>query len=209
LAHTSRELKWMTKRALRGAAGLVANSQNTRTLLTRDWGVPAERVHVLHPGVDTTKFVPAEQIVEVRKRLGWENRRVILTVGALQKRKGQDTLIQALPLLLKKFPELLYSIAGEGWERAYLDQLVSEHNLHSWVQFRGTPNDRELLDCYQQCQLFALPNRQVGWDFEGFGIVLLEAQACGQPLLTGDSGGTIETLNPGSTGVVVDCTQPE
>jgi phosphatidylinositol alpha-1,6-mannosyltransferase len=67
------------------------------------------------------------------------------------------------------------------------------------------PADEELVTCYQQCDLFALPNRQVGWDIEGFGIVLLEAQACGKPVVTGSSGGTSEAIGPDETGVVVPC----
>jgi phosphatidylinositol alpha-1,6-mannosyltransferase len=65
------------------------------------------------------------------------------------------------------------------------------------------------VECYQQCDLFALPNRQVGWDFEGFGIVLLEAQACGKPVIAGRSGGTAETMVPSSTGELVPCETPE
>jgi phosphatidylinositol alpha-1,6-mannosyltransferase len=209
LARTSFELAWLTRRALRGAAGIVANSDHTRGLLTRDWGVPFERIHVLHPGVDASAFVPAIPSQEVRERLGWAGRRVVLTVGALQQRKGQDNLIRALPTLLKRFPDLLYAVAGEGWERPYLEKLVSELGLSKAVQFRGVPGDEELIQCYQQCDLFALPNRRVGWDFEGFGIVLLEAQACGRAVLAGESGGTAETLLPNETGFIADCATPE
>ncbi len=82
LARTSAELGWLTRRALRGAAGIIANSQHTRGLLVRDWGVKPERIHVLHPGVDAHAFVPAEPDPAVRAKLGWTDRRVILTVGA-------------------------------------------------------------------------------------------------------------------------------
>ena len=61
------------------------------------------------------------------------------------------------------------------------------------------------MQCYQQCDLFVLPNRQVGRDIEGFGMVLLEAQACGKPVIAGASGGTAETMQPGETGYVVCC----
>jgi phosphatidylinositol alpha-1,6-mannosyltransferase len=71
------------------------------------------------------------------------------------------------------------------------------------------PSDEELIECYQQCDLFALPNRQVGWDFEGFGIVLLEAQACGKPAIAGSSGGTAEAIAPSRTGELVSCETPD
>jgi phosphatidyl-myo-inositol dimannoside synthase len=209
LAGTSRELTRLTRKVLEKSAGVVANSRHTKDILMRTWGVDERHVTVMHPGVDTTKFTPAAANAAVRERLGWSNRRVILTVGALQKRKGQDMLIRALPAIRAKCPDVLYAIAGEGWERAYLEQLVAAHGVSDAVQFRGVPADEELVECYQQCDLFVLPNRQVGWDFEGFGIVLLEAQACGKPVIAGRSGGTAEAMDPSSTGELVSCDAPE
>jgi len=209
LAGTSKELTRLTRRVLRESAGVVANSRHTRDILMRTWELPEHHITVMHPGVDTLKFTPAPGSSVVRERLGWTNRRVILTVGALQKRKGQDMLIRALPAIRAKCPDVLYAIAGEGWERPYLEGLVAEHGVSDAVQFRGVPTDAELVDCYQQCDLFALPNRQVGWDFEGFGIVLLEAQACGKPVIAGRSGGTVEAMDPSSTGELVDCDTPD
>jgi phosphatidylinositol alpha-1,6-mannosyltransferase len=100
-------------------------------------------------------------------------------------------------------------MAGEGWERPYLDALVEEHQVRDLVQFLGVLGDEELVACYQQCDLFALPNRQVEWDLEGFGIVLLEAQACGKPVIAGLSGGTADALQPGMTGEMIACESPE
>jgi len=209
LAGTSRELARLTRGVLRASAGVFANSRHTRDMLVNSWAVPEQRVTVMHPGVDTSKFSPAPESSIVRERLGWSQRRVILTVGALQKRKGQDMLIRALPAIRASCPDVLYAIAGEGWERPYLDQLVAEHGVSDAVQFRGSPTDIELVECYQQCDLFALPNRQVGWDFEGFGMVLLEAQACGKPVIAGRSGGTAEAMAPSSTGELVSCDAPD
>lgn len=209
LPRQSREIRWLTERALFGARAIVANSKHTQGMLVRDWKVPAKRIHVWHPGVDTTRFVPGVPSDEVRGKLGWQGRTVVLTVGALQKRKGQDMMLRALPAIRQEIPNVLYAIAGEGWEKPYLEGLVQEYGLQDCVQMRGIPDDEELIQCYQQCDLFALPNRQVGWDFEGFGIVLLEAQACARPVLAGASGGTAETMIPGETGKVVPCDAPE
>jgi phosphatidylinositol alpha-1,6-mannosyltransferase len=118
-------------------------------------------------------------------------------------------MIRALPAIRRRCPDVLYAVVGEGWEQSYLDQLVREHGVSDLVQFLGVPGDAELIECYQQCDVFALPNRQVGWDFEGFGIVLLEAQACGKPVITGLSGGTSETLVPTETGELVECDTPD
>src|SRR4051812_34558239 len=114
-------------------------------------------------------------------------------------------MIRSIPEVLKRVPNLLYSVVGEGWERRYLQGLVAELGVENAVQFRGVPEDRELVYCYQQCDLFVLANRQVGWDFEGFGIVLLEAQACGKPVVTGRSGGTTEAVSVHRSGLSIDC----
>lgn len=208
LARGSRELTWLTSLAFRGAEHLLANSGHTRHILVSDWAAPPAKVRVMHPGVDTDRFVPAPRSQAARATLGWADRPVILTVGALQRRKGQDTMIRALPPLLAELPDLLYVIAGEGWERGYLEALARDLGVADHVQFRGAADEGELVSCYQQCDLFALPNRQVGWDFEGFGMVLLEAQACARPVIAGASGGTAEALDAPRTGLVVACESP-
>jgi phosphatidyl-myo-inositol dimannoside synthase len=208
LAAGSRELRWLAGRALKGAAFLVANSRNTVRLLCDGWGLPAERVRLLHPGVDTTRFVPAERDPAVRARLGWGERPVVLTVGRLQKRKGHDRMIQALRTVRHAVPDVLYAVAGDGEERPTLEGLVREAGLSDHVAFLGEVTDDDLIRCYQQCDLFVLPNRQVGQDIEGFGMVLLEAQSCGKPVVAGASGGTAETMDIPATGQVVNCDGP-
>lgn len=206
MAATSREYRWMVQRVLRGARLVIANSQNTAAILTEDWHLPASQVEVLYPGVDLQRFCPAPRDEAFRAQLGWSGRQVILTVGRLQLRKGHDRLIAALAQVRQQHPQVLYAICGDGEERPTLERLIAEHQLQEHVQLLGEVADDRLRQCYQQCDLFALPNRAVGQDIEGFGMVLLEAQACGKPVLAGDSGGTRETLQPGVTGWIADCT---
>src|SRR5207237_3977844 len=104
---TSREQRFLAGQVLRRAAVVLANSRHTERILRDDWGLPAGRVRVLHPGVDTGRFVPAARDERVRARLGWGGRRVVLTVGRLQKRKGQDMLIRALPAVRHAVPDVL------------------------------------------------------------------------------------------------------
>jgi phosphatidylinositol alpha-1,6-mannosyltransferase len=133
---------------------------------------------------------------------------VVLTVGRLQERKGHDVFIRALPQVRQAIPDILYVIVGDGAERQRLEALVDEHGVRPQVQFRGEPVDEELIRCYQQCDLFVLPNREVGGDFEGFGMVLVEAQACGKPVIAGASGGTRETMRVPETGLIIPCEEP-
>ena len=193
-AATSRELSWLVRRVLRGAELVIANSRNTARLLRETWNLPEPRVELLHPGVDTSRFVPADRDAVVRRELGWADRPVVLTVGRLQQRKGHDRMIQALARLKQVLPTILYVIVGDGEERRTLQELAAATCVEQHVQFLGEVDDDQLVRCYQQCDLFILPNRQVGADIEGFGMVLLEAQACGKPVVAGTSGGTTETM---------------
>lgn len=209
LANTSQELRWLTRRVASGAKSIVANTHHTKEIVVDTYGAPESRVRVLHPGVDASVFKPAPPDALVRQQLGWTDRRVVLTVGTLLLRKGQDMMIRALPEIKRRCPDVLYVIVGDGPDRARIEGLVAEHKVADLVQFRKITGDDELIRCYQQCDLFALPNRRVDWDIEGFGIVLLEAQSCGKPVLTGSSGGTAETLEPGRTGEIVSCDAPD
>ena len=87
--------------------------------------------------------------------------------------------------------------------------MIEELQLQEHVQLLGELQDGPLIECYQQCDLFVLPNREVEGDIEGFGMVLVEAQACGKPVVAGSSGGTAETMAVGDSGRVIDCTKPE
>ncbi|WP_020408726.1 glycosyltransferase family 4 protein [Hahella ganghwensis] len=208
-AATSRELTWIVHRALAGAEKLVCNSKNTADIVLNTWQAEPNKTHVVHPGVDANYFVPAETDLAVRERLGWGERPVIITVGRLQLRKGQDMLIRSLPEIKARFPDVLYAVIGEGEEKPNLVKLAQELGVAENVAMMSELSDEQMLQCYQQCDLFVLPNRTIGCDIEGFGMVLVEAQACAKPVIAGDSGGTAETMVIGKSGFVVDCTRPE
>ena len=208
-ASTSRELTWMAHRILGNADFLVANSQNSANLLIENWNVDAARVRVLHPGVDSSRFFPADRDESIREAFGWKDRTVVLTVGRLQKRKGHDVMISALPTIREAVPDILFAVIGDGDERSNIERLIVEHGVADQVQLLGEVDDETMISCYQQCDLFALANRQVGRDIEGFGMVLVEAQSCGRPVLAGASGGTRETMRIGETGIIVPCEEPQ
>ena len=208
VAAQSRELTWMTRRVLHGARQVIVNSRNTARIVEQAVALPAERVHVLHPGVDVEKFTPAPRDAAIRAELGWGDRPVVLTVGRLQKRKGHDQLIRALPQIRATVPDVLYAIVGDGEQRAQLEREVDDLGLQEAVRFHGDLGDEALVRVYQQCDLFVLPNREVAGDIEGFGMVLLEAQACGRPVIAGASVGTAETMRVGATGRIVPCETP-
>jgi phosphatidylinositol alpha-1,6-mannosyltransferase len=208
-AATSRELSWIVKKALTHADKLICNSQNTANILLNSWHTDPQKTFIVNPGVDTQVFVPAEPNESIKTQLGWEQRPVILTVGRLQERKGHDMLIRSLPAVIKQHPNVLYAIIGDGENKAALQELVGSLQLGDNVLFMSELSDQQMIQCYQQCNLFILPNRSVGRDIEGFGMVLVEAQACAKPVIAGDSGGTAETMLLNETGFIVDCTSAE
>lgn len=206
---SSRQLRLMTKLVLKNVDRVIANSHNSARIVRDQWGVPAERVQLLHPGCDTNYFVPVPKSREIRDQLGWGGRPVIVTAGRLQKRKGQDMVIRALSTIRQAIPDVLFAIIGDGEEREPLKALTIAEGQQDHVLFMGKVSDEVLKQSYQQADLFVLANRQVGTDIEGFGMVLLEAQACGTPVVAGASGGTAETMHQGETGYVVPCDEPD
>nr|WP_282450890.1 glycosyltransferase family 4 protein [Marinobacter bryozoorum] len=202
----SRELTWLTRQVMRHAEQIICNSENSRRILEQKWQLPKDKILVMTPGVDVDRFAPDHNAPRPES---WGDRPVILTVGRLQKRKGQDMMIRALPALREKWPDILYAIIGGGKEWESLHQLARELDVSDHVLFMGEVDDLQMVNAYRHCSLFALPNRRVGNDDEGFGMVLLEAQACGKAVLAGNSGGTRETMREGETGKIVDCTRED
>lgn len=203
----SRELNSLTKLVMRSADKIICNSHNSAGIVDRVDNSVSNKVTVMHPGADTKKFFPIDHKDETfLASMGWQNKRVILTVGRLQARKGQDKMIEAMPEIVKHCPQAHYVIIGHGESRAFLEQKIESLNLGEHVQMLTDCDDDTMIKCYQHCDVFILPNRTEGQDIEGFGMVLVEAQACAKPVIAGDSGGTKETLIPGKTGEIVDAT---
>ena len=208
-AATSREHSLIVKNVCKNASMLICNSENTANIVRKLGFDSGSKCEVLHPGVDTSRFEVAAPDTSFRQKMGWSGKRVLLTVGRLQRRKGQDFLIKSMPTLLNEFPDLFYAVVGRGECYDELISLVDQHELHDKVCVYPDMDDEALIKCYQQCDIFILPNRTIGNDIEGFGMVLVEAQVCGKPVIAGDSGGTRETMNIGKTGHIIDCSSTE
>ena len=159
------------------------------------------------PGIDTEKFKPVDAS-ELRSSLGLKEKEVIVSVGRLVPRKGQDKLIEALPKILKARPNSHLLLVGSGSFQNKLEQMIRQLDLQSHVTFVGRVQYEELAKYICVGDIFAMPSRSrlAGLEVEGLGIVYLEASACGLPVLGGDSGGAPDAVLPGKTGLVVDGT---
>lgn len=208
-AATSGEHNLMVKQVCKNADALICNSHNSANIVKRLKYASDDKIQVLHPGVDAMLFVPAGADQAFRQQMGWLGRKVVITVGRLQERKGQDMMIRAMALLKQQFPDVLYAVIGRGECLASLKSLAAELNLSEHVQFLTEVTDAQMIQCYQQSEVFILPNRTIDNDIEGFGMVLVEAQACGKPVIAGDSGGTKETMLLNESGYVIDCTDAQ
>ncbi|MFE1247911.1 glycosyltransferase family 4 protein [Streptomyces sp. NPDC058735] len=165
----------------------------------------------LPPGVDEKTFHPGSGGDEVRARLGLTDRPVVVCVSRLVRRKGQDTLIRAMPRILAAEPDTVLLIVGGGPYEKDLRRLAHETGVACAVRFTGAVPWSELPAHYGAGDVFAMPcrTRRGGLDVEGLGIVYLEASATGLPVVAGDSGGAPDAVLDGETGWVVRGGSPE
>jgi phosphatidyl-myo-inositol dimannoside synthase len=159
------------------------------------------------PGIDVDHFSPSDASA-LRQSLGLADKKVIVSVGRLVHRKGQDHLIESMPKILGVVPNAHLLLVGQGPYREYLQQLVTKNALEDSVTFIGRIQYADLPQYICVGDIFAMPSRSrlMGLEVEGLGIVYLEASACGLPVLAGNSGGAPDAVLHNETGLVVDGT---
>jgi phosphatidylinositol alpha-1,6-mannosyltransferase len=194
----------LVRSILSNAGRVIANSRFTAGEAVRH-GAPATAVRIVHPVVDACRFEDRRRADEVRSRFGLGSRTVLLTVGRLVPRKGHDTVIEAMPVLLRPHPDLHYLVVGEGPERERLERLAADLGVERRVTFTGHLDDADLPACYAASDLFVMVSRERPecGDVEGFGIVYLEASASGRAVVAGRSGGVGDAVEDGCSGLLV------
>ena len=205
--------EWLRSRimpAMLGAELVVTNSEFTRSFLA-SVGVPESRIVKIRPGTDPEHFRPGLDGRELAQRLGVSGRPTLLTVARIVKAnryKGHDVVLRALAAVVRSVPDVAYVIVGEGDDLDYLDRLARECGVRENVVFAGRVSDEELPLLYNICDAFIMCSREErtrrGILAEGFGLALLEASACGKPVIAGRSGGVPDAVQDEVTGLLVN-----
>lgn len=199
---------WNIKRpalqtALHHADKLLCVSSYTRARLLKEQNLHPDQVSVLPGTFDAKRFTIGSKPSYLLQRYSIEpNQPIILTVARLssaEQYKGYDKILQALPQIRQAIPNIHYMIVGKGDDLPRIRQLISTLELQSCVTLTGFVPNHELCDHYNLCDVFAMPSKG-----EGFGIVYLEALACGKPTLAGNQDGAVDALCHGELGVLVN-----
>lgn len=191
------------RRSIQSAAMNIAISRYTADLIAP----MSDRVTLLPNFIDHERFRLTGTREKLRKRFGCDGKTVLLTVARLEKRKGIDQALRALALLKSRGivgEDWRYLIGGRGPELELLRSLTEELKLTTLVRFLGFIPDADLPALYEAADVFLQPNRDMDGDTEGFGVVFLEAAACGLPVIGGIAGGTADAIDDGQNGVRVD-----
>jgi len=194
-------LSMVRRRALRSADLIIAPTNDTANHVAGQQDVPRGRIRVLPWALDPQFEALLAAKPAPALPANFPAGRVILTVGrwfAEERYKGMDTLITALPRLLTEWPDLQLIAVGEGDDQGWLEQIADGRGVLPHVHFLTGLTYPEIVACYQACEIFALPSRG-----EGFGLVYLEAMACGKPVIGGGHGGAPEVIDDGKTGYLV------
>lgn len=193
--------KYFLMSAYRAAKVILVPSQFTKDKIIEFSGQKNLPIEILHNGVNFDRFANPLDLAALREK--YAGKKILLTVGGLKQRKGQDLVIRALPQIIKGAPDVKYLIVGEGHFKTDLKTLANELGVSGYVEFSGTVRGDELVRYFQLCDIYVHTPRVVTLNFEGFGIVYLEAGAAGKPVVATDAGGVRDAVLENETGLIV------
>jgi glycosyltransferase involved in cell wall biosynthesis len=193
---------WPKRYMLHRTDAIVAISAFTVKRL-REWAVIAgDRISLVPNAIDLSAYTPGDGDEQLRRKLGLDSGPILLTLGrmdAAERAKGFDEVLEVLPSLLEDFPTLTYCLAGDGTDRARLEQKAQKLGVREQTVFTGYVPEEQKLDLYRLADLFVMPSR-----LEGFGYVFLEALATGIPVVASSVDGSREAVRGGAWGSLAD-----
>ena len=197
-------------KSIEEAEVVIANSKETASKAI-GLNLNIKRLEIVYPGVDPELFRPDIETDHITKLLKINHHPIILSVGWLKTRKGFDRVVKVLPEIIKSFPNLLYIIRGKGPEKRNILTLAKKLGVQSHILFVDDLPYEYLPALYGLSDLFVMPNFTIPdtLEQEGFGMVFIEANCCGKPVIGGKSGGAIEAIKDGVTGFLIDSDSPD
>lgn len=199
-------LSLLERQALQQAGEICTISRYSRDRLCQANDIDPNRVRILPCVVNGSHFTPGAPLPGLREKYGLVDSQVLLTVARLWSGdiyKGVDVTLRALPRIRQAFPDVKYLIIGRGDDRPRLERLAQDLGVGDRVIFAGFVPNADLVDHYRLADAYVMPSQ------EGFGIVYLEAMACGIPVLAGDADGSADPLQDGRVGWRVPHRDPE
>ena len=192
--------KIFLNKSYRNAKKIIVPSEFTKNKINEISG-ENYNIDVIHNGVDYERFLDSSGSTEVKEKYG--GKKIITTVGGLKPRKGQDIVLKAMPKILEEHPNTVYMVVGGGEWLGTLEALAKELGIEGDVDFVGQINADEVNKYFHACDLYVHTPRVTHLNFEGFGIVYIEASACEKPIVATDAGGIKDAIVEGKTGFVV------
>lgn len=194
----------LKRKVFRDAEKVFPVSQYTRKAVLEEAGGNDSEVITVNNGVNSTIFKKTAGNSNVEARYRPRGERLLLTVTRLYPYKGVDRMLESLPAISQAVPNVKYLIVGEGPDRQRLEGLSARLGLQAQVSFLGRLALSEIVELYNLADLFVMLSREEPPDVEGFGLVFLEAAACGLPSVGGRSGGIPDAIDEGKSGWLVD-----
>ncbi|MBU4216985.1 glycosyltransferase family 4 protein [Candidatus Parcubacteria bacterium] len=194
--------KFLTKLILNNSKNIICSNNFVANMVKDFLGeVSAVKVDVVNPGINDD-FKRNDALVEkIKKEYDLEDKTVLLSVGRLVKRKGFDKVVEVMSEVNKVVPNAKYVLAGKGPDEDYIK---SCQKVGSDILYLDNLSDEDKWAWLALCDIFIMPSRNIDGDFEGFGIVYLEANLAGKPVIGGNSGGVADAIRGAYSGVLVD-----
>lgn len=196
--------KWLVKKILRQAEKIICTNNYTAEMARQIFPGIEPKLALVNPGVENLTASNPQLIKRLKEKYNLENKIILLSVGRLVKRKGFDKVVKVMPAVLKQRPNLVYVILGAGEEINNLKSQISNLKLEKNIIIIAGATDDEKNLWYNLCDIFIMTSKNIAGDFEGFGIVYLEANLAGKPVIAGRSGGVADSVIDGQTGLMVN-----
>lgn len=202
--------RWLMQVILHHAHSVTSVSSYTKMQLESELHVSPRKIVMVYPcphhnGLSLSDEQIQKNAADINSRYGIEDKKILLSVGRLVERKGVDYVLASLQYVVKQIPTLQYIIIGEGAYKTTLMKLAEKFGVQNNVQFLGAVSDEEVQKWYCRTDAFIMPSRELkNRDVEGFGIVYVEANSFGKPVIGGKSGGVLDAVLDGENGYLVN-----